>query len=435
MNHTVFFLGMAALQVIFILYQYILFRRKEYIFYIVYSVLISLFVFFKSFPEANLVTWFSAPESGFTASRALLIMGYGMYFKFGRYFTEAHVFHKSIEQLLLVIERIFISFSMADVSLLLLGVPFQFFEVPTQILFLLSIPFCLYIIFYLIIRKRILTNIFVIGSGMLLLFGSAGFIDQTFITKGLHSPSYYLSYLEAGIGFEFLFLNYGLIYKTRMIQKESIRLEVERHVELYKQRIQISHDLHDEVGATLSGIALYSQLTKDQMKQEKPGLVEQSLDRMQQSAKEMVDKLSDIVWSVNPDQDSLEQLLQKLDDYAKEMAAVVGIEVQSGFDTVLPVTVLSMDTRRNTFLLLKEAINNVIKYSECTLLILHVTLTNYHLCFSIADDGIGFDAGIVRKGNGLNNMVHRAKELGAVLDICSSPGNGTQVSLTYNLPQ
>src|SRR4029079_14682575 len=113
--------------------------------------------------------------------------------------------------------------------------------------------------------------------------------------------------------------NYGLIYKTRMIQKENMRMEEEKQVELYKQRMRISTDLHDEVGATLSGISMYSQITKDQIKSNDNEKVERSLNIMQQSAAEMVDKLSDIVWTVNPEQDSLEKLLLKLEEYAQEM--------------------------------------------------------------------------------------------------------------------
>jgi signal transduction histidine kinase len=296
-------------------------------------------------------------------------------------------------------------------------------------------PFSVYVILYLIMRKRKLTSILVIGSGLLLTLTSAGFIDASFITHYQHPPQYYLMYVELGIICEFLFLNFGLIYKTKMLQKENMRLEVEKQVELYRQRVRISNDLHDEVGATLSGLAMFSQLTQEQFLHNETQKIENSLKLMEQSAAEMVDKLSDIVWTVNPQHDSLLKLFQKLEDYASDICAARGIRVISEIDPQIEDVHLSMEARRSIYLLCKEAVNNAMKYSQCTELIIRVTCTCSKIIFVIKDNGSGFDELTVKKGNGLNNMKHRTSELNAELAIHSCCGQGTEIRLEHDLPQ
>src|SRR5689334_19464369 len=142
-----------------------------------------------------------------------------MYFRFGRHFTETVFRFKKLNRQLKVVEWIFLSFAMIDLPLLLSGVKFAVLEPISQKIYLAAMPFSLYATAYLITRRLPLTSIYVIGSGLLLTFASAGFIDRLFISHRSHTEHYYLAYIEMGIVCEFLFLNYGLIYKTKMLQK------------------------------------------------------------------------------------------------------------------------------------------------------------------------------------------------------------------------
>jgi signal transduction histidine kinase len=434
MNHTLFFLGMVMLQIVFVTYQYILFRRVEFLYYLLYTFLVTVVIFFKTFPQYNPLHVLIIKEEPFTPSRSLLLAAYALYFRFGRHFTETVFRFKKLNRQLIVVEWIFLGFALIDLPLLLCGVPFKFLEPVSQTIYFAAMPFSLYAITYLITRKLPLTSIYVIGSGLLLTLASAGFIDRLLISKQIHSESYYLLYIEMGIVCEFLFLNYGLIYKTKMLQKEKMKLEVEQQVKLYQQRMRISSDLHDEIGATLSGIALYSQLTKTQMQAHKSEEVEQSLERMQQSATEMVHKLSDIVWAVNPSKDSLEELWQKLDDYAREIASTKNIKVQNIVALSVQGIKLSMEDRRNIYLLLKESINNAVKYSDCCELKLSIANKNNQLIFTVSDNGKGFDQQHPQKGNGLLFMNHRAKELNAQLLMESALTIGTSIQLIVKYP-
>ncbi len=204
---------------------------------------------------------------------------------------------------------------------------------------------------------------------------------------------------------------------------------------ILSERLRISQELHDEVGATLSGISMYSHLTKEQMKHAQTAEVEKSLTIIQQSAGEMVNKLNDIVWLINPGQDSLQKLIQRLEEYAGEMAAIKNMQVKITLPEQFSTHSLPVEGRRNIYLFCKEAINNAVKYSEADLLELTVKEYNQLLEISIRDNGKGFDVENVKRGNGLGNMKQRANGLGADFDIQSEPGEGCFISLKLKITQ
>jgi hypothetical protein len=194
-------------------------------------------------------------------------------------------------------------------------------------------------------------------------------------------------------------------------------------------RTKISHDLHDEVGATLSGIAMYSHLSREQIKKGQITEVEKSLSVIQKSAGNMISRLSDIVWVVNPQHDSLQKLLEKLEEYATEMAATKNIKMLTNAEPGFSAHKLSMESRHNVYLICKEAINNAIKYSGAAEISLGVTSVDHSVEIYVKDNGRGFDAARVKKGNGLENMQRRAEEIGATLKIHSTANLGTLVWL------
>lgn len=209
--------------------------------------------------------------------------------------------------------------------------------------------------------------------------------------------------------------------------RRSKKLQSQRAI--LSERLRISSELHDEVGATLSGIAMYSHLTKEQMKSGQTAEIEKSLNVMQQSSVKMVDKLSDIVWLINPEQDSLKKLVTRLEEYATDMAAIKNMQVKISVPEKIADINLPVENRRNIYLFCKEAINNAVKYSNASLLELTVKEVNGKVKFSVSDNGKGFDAVMVRRGNGLENMQKRADEIGAKLILQSKEKGGASVCL------
>ncbi|GAB3920784.1 tetratricopeptide repeat-containing sensor histidine kinase [Mucilaginibacter myungsuensis] len=198
-------------------------------------------------------------------------------------------------------------------------------------------------------------------------------------------------------------------------------------------RSKISQDLHDEVGATLSGIAMYSYITKEQVKNGEAVAVNNSLDIIKDNAGEMVAKLNDIVWAVNPIQDHLSALIDRLKEFAIQIAAAKNIKAEFVYDPGMEDLKLPMEARQNVYLICKEAINNSVKYSCGNLLRVTITVSGRQLEIEIQDNGDGFAVDNGGSGNGLMNMRNRAKDIGGKLTIDSKSGNGTRINLNCKI--
>lgn len=198
---------------------------------------------------------------------------------------------------------------------------------------------------------------------------------------------------------------------------------------LMEMRTKISQDLHDDVASTLSGIRLYSELAKQQLEEQRPGQLYQSLDVIASNASSMKAELNDIVWAVNPSNDSLQKLLGKLERYATELTKAAGITFRFSAEASFPEEKLDMQQRRNIYMICKEAINNAVKYSGATLLETSVRGEKGFLQIMVKDNGSGFDRTTIVAGNGLVNMQLRAREIRGTVSIDSRPGEGTCVTL------
>lgn len=203
--------------------------------------------------------------------------------------------------------------------------------------------------------------------------------------------------------------------------------------QLSKERHRISRDLHDEIGATLSGIAMYSHLAKTSLSDGKPDEATNSVNIIQHSATEMVTKLNDIIWLINPGKETLDDVIAKLKEYAQNMcmASNITLKVEVSGETVsFP---LPIEIRKNIYLLCKEAVNNAAKYSNASSLMMTFCLKENNLEINIKDDGKGFDITTVKQGNGLENMQKRAKDIGGNLQLITCPGNGTHWQLSTKI--
>ena len=217
--------------------------------------------------------------------------------------------------------------------------------------------------------------------------------------------------------------------QAQLIQSEKLAALSKLQQAMLNERLRISRELHDDIGSTLSGIVLYSHLAESQIQSQQTKEVEKSLDTIQQSANDMVNRLNDIVWAVNPEHNSLKSLMQKLEEYAIEIAIAKNIKVQMKAPASLAEIQLPVESCHNIYLLAKEAINNAVKYSQASLLELSAFHSDHVIEFIISDNGKGFDMETVKKGNGLINMYKRAEEAAAKLSVQSVLHKGTVISL------
>jgi signal transduction histidine kinase/ligand-binding sensor domain-containing protein len=221
------------------------------------------------------------------------------------------------------------------------------------------------------------------------------------------------------------------------LKRRTIRAEQQKSKQkqaILNERLRISRDLHDEVGATLSGISMYSHIAKEQIKAQSQDGLFSSLNIMQESSGDMVKKLNDIIWLLNPEQARLQQLVEKLEEYIRQLAEYKNVSVSVDIIDHISAIELPLEVRRNIYLIFKEAINNSFKYSQAASISLTIKSAHSNLEFILQDDGVGFDMETVKRGNGLNNMQSRATEIGATLHLDSASGRGTRLLLKYALP-
>lgn len=189
-------------------------------------------------------------------------------------------------------------------------------------------------------------------------------------------------------------------------------------------RNSIAADLHDEVGSSLSSIHLLSQIAREQTN------AGDLLEKVSNNAYETMEKMSDIVWMVKPAGNEALSLKTRMERFTHELCNARQIECS--FSAVaLDDLKLSMPQKKNLYLIFKEALNNAVKYSGTKKLDVHIGLEHNNLGLHIKDYGKGFDEKIIVKGNGLDNMQNRAKELKGILKVSSQPEAGTEVTLKF----
>lgn len=201
---------------------------------------------------------------------------------------------------------------------------------------------------------------------------------------------------------------------------------------VYDERNRISSDLHDDIGAALSSIRIYSDAALRQF-ENKPEESEKLMSRIKSSSGEMMEKMSDIIWAINPQNDSGENLILRMKSHLSELSS--GYEFNYHFEVNQEAEsfLLSTHARRNMYLVFKEAVNNMIKYSEANNLTVIMKLKDDKLHFSLKDNGKGFNLSKTSSGNGLSNMARRINDLGAHFEIQSYPNEGCTIKCTLDI--
>ena len=200
-------------------------------------------------------------------------------------------------------------------------------------------------------------------------------------------------------------------------------------LKIEKMRTVISGDLHDEIGSSLTSISIFSQMAMKNLSADSKE--EEYLKRIGARSRESIDKMSDIVWTINPDNDSLEQIVVRMKNYSTEISEAKDILVHWNERGKLSHFKMTMEGRKNFYLLFKEVINNAIKHSEAKNISIHLAARSNEIQLRIKDDGIGFAIGDIQAGNGLKNIKRRANILNGNLEISSSPGSGTAITLKF----
>jgi len=214
-----------------------------------------------------------------------------------------------------------------------------------------------------------------------------------------------------------------------------LRVLEQRHA-VERERGRIARDIHDDVGAGLTEMAMLSELAQEESRQ--PGEQRQHLDNIFRRARQLTQSLDEIVWAINPANDTFESLISYIGEFAQDFLGVAGLVCRLDFPANPPALALGSNLRHHLCLAVKEALHNIVKHAEASEVHVAISLAGQKLTICIQDDGRGFAGlatGSVASGHdGLTNLQTRLDEIGGQLLRESPPGQGTRLVLSVELP-
>ena len=208
------------------------------------------------------------------------------------------------------------------------------------------------------------------------------------------------------------------------------RVRVSRLKQLARLRGRIAGDLHDEIGSNLGGIILLSELT--QHVQELPSEAQESLQEINATAQRSASAMRDIVWFLNPDFDTLADMIVRMRDFSRTLLAGVEIEFVAPNDPAAQS--LPLEFRRNVYFAFKEILHNIVKHAAATHVSIRLDVSGRRLTLRVEDNGRGFDPTAKASGHGLRSLRQRAADVRGEFAIESEPGRGSSVTFAVNLP-
>ena len=245
-------------------------------------------------------------------------------------------------------------------------------------------------------------------------------------------PFWMTTWFRLSMGLVFLGLVAGVVRyaSTRRLRRMLELLEAQNALE--RERSRISKDMHDELGASLTKITLLSEVAKRTSGKKKETL--KNLNRISDAARAVAATMDEIVWAVNPRYDTLEGLIAYTAQFVEEYLSLTPFRCRIDIPSELPGGDVPSEVRHNVFLVVKEALNNAVKYSGGDEIVFSVTVSGAECVIQLADDGRGFAQKDVRAfSDGLANMRKRMEDIHARFDLQSKRGSGTILTLKIPL--
>jgi len=247
------------------------------------------------------------------------------------------------------------------------------------------------------------------------------------------APHFYETWpFDIACGAIIVFAGPALHYRRMRRMRRVQRLEQQRA--LHEERARIAKDLHDDLGANLTGLALQLDLARSQ------GLpadtLQERLANLAQHTRGLVNNMREVVWAMNPQHDNMESLASFLGQYTEEYLAAAGLRCRLELPSTLPALPVSSHSRHQLFLVLKEALHNVVRHARASEVRLRLEQEHHELRLAVEDDGCGLPPDGARvAGHGLDNMKKRVEDLGGKFSATSGAHQGTCIAIKLPLNQ
>lgn len=208
------------------------------------------------------------------------------------------------------------------------------------------------------------------------------------------------------------------------------RQKLKRKVEMERMRNRLSRDLHDDIGSTLSSINILSHTAKLSLEKSNEVKAKDALEKINERAGRLLTNMGDIIWNIKPGHDTIEEIVSRMREYATTMFEAKGIDYIIEFPKQTIDCRLTMEVKSNFYLIFKEAVNNLCKYSDATQAGVKMTFDKTQIYLMVKDNGKGFIKEEVTHRGGLSNMEHRISEIKGKIKITSAPTKGTSIELS-----
>lgn len=431
------------MMILFMIANFVTSRKMEFLYNAAYSTCMFMLILFNS-----TVIRLSTAFNNFYYSYFdffLLVAGTIFYISFARRFLGTKDNYTLLDRILKYAERFI---------LLLMGIftflnfftdtflPQFYLESTMKISFLLlGVAF----IYLALKQKDRLFNYLAAGNAMLVLFSFVSLMIMILNIKPTEIYFNSLFYYNTGIVLELIFFILGLTYKNRreLIKEikvqEALKLDAEKkefETQLavikaqQEERNRISADMHDDLGAGMTTIRLYSELAKSRLADNSIPEIE----KISSSANELLGKMNAIIWSMSSSNDSLGNMIAYIRSYALEYFEDTGVVCKIDIPEKLPNIEVIGEIRRNVFLVVKEALNNILKHAKATEVSIKLIRVEDGLTLYIHDNGKGIDLDKLRQfGNGLKNMKKRMADIH--VDFSIENNNGTLITMHRKVTQ
>ncbi len=403
-------------------------RQKEFLLYSLNAGLLSI-----NF-GVNFYFWLHPSPTAETISYGQLFFGlpvnyflYIVYCLFIKEYLQMAAFSKRLEKKINAV--IWINLVLGIIS----AIGFYFFPVWNfwikHLLMIVTIGIILYPL-YLLRKTKVRYSHFIIRGSSFIVIGIFLNVLASLLGYGIE---YSDSMVIAGTFLEVMFFNYALQFKMKDQEQQLLLTEIEKQKAIKNEYRRVAADLHDEVGSTLSSIHIISVVSQKKLGADIPE-TSRLLQLITEQTKKMQHNLSDIVWGLSTDLDSVDDLAIKLREILEYTFGAAGMAYDIQNIGEVSAIKLSVMQRRNIILIFKEAINNILKYAQANNTRVSFAQEHEILTMQIEDDGIGFDMELTSKtSNGLNNMALRTAQLGGHFHIESKINHGTALIVTIPL--
>lgn len=259
--------------------------------------------------------------------------------------------------------------------------------------------------------------------------------NYDFVIRQVWYASWWFRLAFILFGLFLIYLIYRMMLARRIyrLQQENkiMQMKAEQALSVTKERERIIADLHDDVGATLSSLYIYGDLA-GKVWDSQPEKGKEMVDKIRDQSKELMGRMSDIVWSMKDPKKEKYSLRSRIRNYANELLSSREILFADVLASDLDEKIVQPELRRNLLLIVKEAMNNIAKHSHATRVRLMLYEKEGQLILKINDNGSGLDVMVVQNGNGMGNMQKRCEQMNGKLSIASQNGSGT--TLTCAIP-